>query len=159
MDSCAESVYDMSVASNAVIGAGGVLLLPPSTLVDEYIRRLSSSLDSRPFLNLPVGSSLRVMVGCLQRETAHAVWHRFWKDWSEGRAKDDHTFGIFMNMSFVCSDEEVTYENRLASLIPKLWADGLISKAADLDLWYGGDDGREDWINSNNQYWARNIDF
>lgn len=73
----AESASVMSVANNAAIDVGGTLWFLPPYLVDEPIGRWLSRSDARLFDIIPTSSTLVVMVGLLNRETALAgAWHR-----------------------------------------------------------------------------------
>lgn len=72
---------------------------------------------------------------------------------------DDHTYGSFMDMTFVRSVEEGPYEKRIARLIPKRRAEFLTSTVAYLDLWCYGGHVRKKWFASNHDYWASDIDF
>lgn len=91
LDMCAESVSDMSVAINPAIGASGTLQFLPSYSVDDYIRRWLSRLGTCRFAILPAGSTLMMMVGRLEHETALTVLRRHRKHWGGRRTVEDHT--------------------------------------------------------------------
>lgn len=98
---CAQSVSDIAAATNAVIGAGGVIRFAPPYSVDEYIRRQSSCLDARRFAILPTGWTLTIIVGWFECETTYLGWRRRWKYWGGWRVLDDHTHGNFMDSTYV----------------------------------------------------------
>lgn len=91
-------------------------------------------MNARWLAILPTGSTLAIMIGWSERETAYAGWLRHWIHWGGWRAVDDHTLGNIMDMPFVSSLEKVHYERRLACLLPKIQSDEFSSTAADLDL-------------------------
>lgn len=139
LELCADSASDLTVVKNVSVGAGVVISFPPAYSVDEHIRRWTSRLDACWFSILLMDSKLTVMVGRSECGAAYAGWRCRWRHWSGRRAVDDHTHVKFMDLPFVRSVEELPYERLLAQLVPKIRSGGFFTTAADLNLWYGGD--------------------
>lgn len=100
LDLCAELASDTSVAKNTAIGACDVLRFPPTYLADEYVRVWSSRLNSRYLAIILLGSTLTVVVGCLELEKALAGWRRRWNHYSGWHAVENHTHDSSMDMPF-----------------------------------------------------------
>lgn len=155
---CVGSVSDTTAANSVPVGDWGVRRFPPLYCSDVHIGRWYEELDARRFVIIPTWWTLTVTNVRLERETAYAGWQRGWKYCRRQRTENDHTHDKLVDKPFVRSVEEDPYEEPLAGLIFKHWADRFTSKAADVNLWCGGDHVHKMWFTSNHEYCSRDID-
>lgn len=148
----------MSAKTNDTVCAGGVLRYTPAYYVNEYIVQYMACLESCRLLMMPISSTLTFNVGEKKRDGLKGI--EGWLEALGGRHDvDGYNHGASMDMKFARSVEETAYEVYLNEIISRLRKEESVPPGPLLLLWSGSGGLGEEWIASNHEYCAKDIDF
>lgn len=154
-----ESMSLMSAAANVAIGAGGLLRHPPPYFFDDYIWQYVPRLDARWIAMMPIGRTRTMTVGAKKRGTAYVGWGPRCKYWGGRCNVDSYTNAALADMPFLRSFEEADYVMKLNEVVGRFLDERSVPTGQRLSLWCGSDRSSDEWLASNNEYWAKDIAF
>lgn len=71
----------MTAAASVDVEQGGGLRYPPLYNAEEYISPSTACLDAHPIAMMPVGQSMKVVVGIEEIKMTYMRWRQRWKHW------------------------------------------------------------------------------